>query len=107
MFGSLAQVSYPSSLLGLSGAFTSAMSTHVSSITNDQNRNISSDDTFDTCLPRVVAEVSCSRELEELQWFNVTVGLTTIWPSTIYGTTLAHSRRVIDSMLRGLQGAYL
>ncbi|EIM84198.1 uncharacterized protein STEHIDRAFT_112641 [Stereum hirsutum FP-91666 SS1] len=65
-------VSYPSSLLGLSGAFTSAMSTHVSSITNNQNRNISSDDTFDTCLPRVVAEVNCSRELEDLQWFNVT-----------------------------------
>ncbi|PCH33951.1 hypothetical protein WOLCODRAFT_148016 [Wolfiporia cocos MD-104 SS10] len=64
-------VTYPSSLMGISGAISSLTQDYVGKITDDPSRAIIASDTFDACVPRMVIDVTCNTSLKEGQWFNM------------------------------------
>lgn len=76
LFTLLAQVSYPSDLLGISGAISSITTDFVKQLSVDANRAIIASDLVETCLPRMVVEADCRKSLPEGEYFNLTVSWT-------------------------------
>ncbi|TFK34327.1 hypothetical protein BDQ12DRAFT_763589 [Crucibulum laeve] len=66
-------VTYPSSLLGISGAISQVTRQYVKVITKDDSRDIIATDHFDACVPRMIVDVECKKSLQPDQFVNMTV----------------------------------
>lgn len=67
------QVTYPSDLLGISGAISEITKEYVAKLDADPNRAVIAADYLDTCLPRMVVDSQCVGSLPQGDFFNMTV----------------------------------
>ncbi|KZW03238.1 hypothetical protein EXIGLDRAFT_828605 [Exidia glandulosa HHB12029] len=65
-------VTYPSDLLGISGAISEITKEYVAKLDADPNRAVIAADYLDTCLPRMVVDSRCVGSLPEGDFFNMT-----------------------------------
>ncbi|KZW03239.1 hypothetical protein EXIGLDRAFT_744090, partial [Exidia glandulosa HHB12029] len=65
-------VTYPSDLLGISGAIAEVTKDYAQELSADPHRAVIATDYVDTCLPRMVVASDCVKSLPEGEYFNTT-----------------------------------